>query len=107
MARVYGTKSTTGSGTAIIAAPPSGKEIVIFYRIVQALAATPTTISLKGGTTVLEAIRCAGDAQGLVGVIPGGAAIHCGDGQAFYIDQDAACAIHWTICYEIVDYVAP
>lgn len=106
MARIYGTKSTTGLGTAIIAAPPAGQEIKISFRILQSLSSTPTTIMLNAGGNVLEGIYCDSTVRGVMGVLPGGTAIRCGNGQALYIEQDQEVPIHWSIGYNIVPYDA-
>jgi hypothetical protein len=101
MARIYGSKSTTGDGDPIINAPESGKEIVVYYRLIQSQSSTPTTISLKNGSVVLETIRCAGDAHGVVGEFLPISAIRCGNGQSLYINQSSAVPIHWSIAYNI------
>lgn len=105
--RINGTRSTSGDGTAIIAAPASGKEAVIYMLMEQATEDTAVTILLKGGSTVLHRLRCAGDAQGYTGEFSELTAIRCGSGNAVYINLSGAAAMHYNIAYRIEDVRTP
>lgn len=112
MGRVTNTRSTSGDGTAVIAAPPAGQEIIIYYWRAQSEAGE-VTILLKAGSTIVDRIYASAAGEGIVDPlhwvdpISGETnRIHCGSGNAVYLNLSDAVQVGYTIRYYIANVSA-
>lgn len=103
--RASGIKSTSGDGSAIIAAPGSGNEIIISHLHLQ-LSATPASTQvaiLKGGTGDANGFGVVCDAitDGFSGTFPPGNELRMGNNQAVFLNLANTTSVRYFIQYRI------
>lgn len=102
VARVIGTRSTSGAGTAVIPAPEADQEVRIYFGQIQAETETPVTVLLKGGADVIDRVRCAKDATGKMRQYTDFNCLRCGAGNAVFIDLSVNAEIAYVLEYLVV-----
>lgn len=102
VARVIGTRSTAGAGTAVIPAPAANQEVRIYFVQIQSEGATPVTVLLKGGSSVVDRVRCASDANGKMREYTDRNCLYCGAGNAVFVDLSVDATISYVLEYLVV-----
>lgn len=103
--KTKGTRSSSGDGTAIIPAPPSGQEIAILdfrVQLIGSLSGTSQDIELKGGTADTDGFPHSLFAQGEGGFFSFAPMLRLGEGQAAYLNLVAADDVEYWIRYQVV-----
>ena len=105
MARAFGTRNTSGDGTAVIAAPGAGQRIVVFGWRVQAEVDGDQVVLIKSGSTSLLRFFMATKAQGIVEDLSGenetDKRVYCGANEAVFVNLSASLAMNYDIDYYI------
>lgn len=102
VARVIGVRTTAGAGAAVISAPEPNQEIRIYFSQIQAENATPVTVLLKAGVTVVDRVRCGSEASGKMREYTDRNCICCGAGNAVFIDLSADATVGYVLEYLVV-----
>ncbi len=105
MARAFGTRNTSGDGTAVIAAPGAGLRIVIYGWRIQAEVDGDQTVLLKSGSTSLKRFFMATKAQGIVEDLSGenetDKRVYCGANEAVFVNLLNPLAMNYDIDYYV------
>lgn len=103
--QVVGTRSTSGDGTAVIAAPGAGLRNVITYYRLQLEADGDQTILLKSGSTIVGRFFGGSKGHGIIERLDQDNQlvdrILCGANEAVYINLSASAAVNYTIRYYV------
>lgn len=103
--QIVGTRSTSGDGTAVIAAPGAGLRNVITYYRLQLEADGDQTILLKSGSTTIGRFFGSSKGHGIIERLDQENElidrIFCGANEAVYINLSAASAVNYTIRYYV------
>lgn len=94
-----GTRSTSGDGTAVIAAPGAMSRILIDYIQLQSEADTAVTVLLKSGSTVVDRIYCGSGGHGKTEKLD--RPIVCGFNEAIYVNLSGAVQVGYVIRYRV------
>ena len=106
MAQIVGTRSSSGDGTAVIAAPGAGLRNVIYYWRAQSEVDGDNTILLKSGSTTIGRVFVSSKGQGVLERMSSGPnemdeRIYCGANEAVYLNLSAALQVNYTIRYYV------
>lgn len=93
-----GTRSTSGDGTAVIAAPGATSRILIDYIQLQS-EADEVTVLLKRGGTVIDRIYCGAAAHGKTEKLD--RPIVCDFNEAIYVNLSGAVQVGYVIRYRV------
>jgi hypothetical protein len=98
--KLTGTTATSGDNT-LIAAPGSGKQIVISQLILQNESATATTLVVKAGATAILRVLCQNQGDGLSQVYPPERCLAIGDNTALVLNLSGANSCGYTVLYYV------
>ncbi|MEO1399679.1 MAG: hypothetical protein AAFV72_00305 [Cyanobacteria bacterium J06635_1] len=103
--RISGTRNTVGDGTAIIAAPATGQEVIISHLHIQASEAPVAlqTVTLKGGAADSDGfpVLCDSIGNGFSGTLPQGSELRMGDGNEVFLNLTEATGVTYFLQYRV------
>jgi len=100
--RVTGTRSGAGDDVAVIPAPSAAQEIQIYFVQVHSEGATPVTVLVKGGATVLDRSRLANDGAQKMRQYTNNNSLRCGAGNPVFLNLDVGAAVGYVLEYIVV-----
>jgi hypothetical protein len=98
--KATGTAASSGDN-ALIAAPGSGKQIVITGLLLQNESATATTMIVKAGSTAIMRVLGQQQGDGVALIFPTNAVLNIGDNAALNLNLSGANSCGYSVFYYI------